>query len=331
MKILAIKFKYLGDVVIMVPALRALRAMYPQAELHVLVAEEAAPLIDGIPWITTVWALPRSRGKARLADSLPIIRALRSERFDKSVDFVGNDRGALLSFFIHAKERLGVRPQAGHRLRRLCYTHTIEEQDTTRHECVRDYYVLTAWGVKAPQHWELELALKNSDILSNDECRDTIVCHLSTSQEKKEWAIEKWVQLAQLLEASKFKIIFSSGPSTREQSLLTDFKNALPTARILTPKKSLVDFMHAIAHAQAFISPDTAPLHIAAGLGIPTIGLFGPTSSERWAPIGKRHCSIKGSLCPCNSHLATCTQPERSCTNTIEPMAVFKRVMELSL
>ena len=107
-KILAIKFKYLGDVVVVVPALRALRDQWPDAELHALVAEDAAPLLRHLPWLDKVWALPRTRGQARLAESWPIIRALRREKFDRSVDFVGNDRGAILSRLIGARERLGV-------------------------------------------------------------------------------------------------------------------------------------------------------------------------------------------------------------------------------
>ena len=57
-KILAIKFKYLGDVVVAVPALRALRDQWPEGELHVLVAEDAAPLLRHLPWLDKIWALP---------------------------------------------------------------------------------------------------------------------------------------------------------------------------------------------------------------------------------------------------------------------------------
>src|SRR4051812_33115234 len=106
-KILAINFKFLGDIVLGVPTLRAIHEHFPNAELHVVVAEEAAPLLRSIPWMTRVWGIPRVRGKATIGQVWPVIRALRKERFDRSVDLAGNDRGALFSLLCGAAKRLG--------------------------------------------------------------------------------------------------------------------------------------------------------------------------------------------------------------------------------
>jgi heptosyltransferase-3 len=63
-KILAIQFKYLGDAVLLTPALRALRKQFPGAELHLLVPEEIAPILLHLPWLNCVWPMPRRRGSA---------------------------------------------------------------------------------------------------------------------------------------------------------------------------------------------------------------------------------------------------------------------------
>ena len=107
-KILAIKFKFLGDVVIGIPAFRALHERWPNAQLHLLVTADAAPVVEHLPWIHKVWAYPRKRGQSGIGKTWPMLRALRAERFDRSVDFVGGDRTALLSRFIGAGKRLGV-------------------------------------------------------------------------------------------------------------------------------------------------------------------------------------------------------------------------------
>jgi ADP-heptose:LPS heptosyltransferase len=107
MKILAIQFRYLGDVALMTPALRAIREHFTSSALHVLVAEEVMPLLQYMPGLTRVWAFPRRRGRAKPTLSWPVIRALRQERFDRSIDFGGNDRGAIVSLFCGARERLG--------------------------------------------------------------------------------------------------------------------------------------------------------------------------------------------------------------------------------
>ncbi len=325
MKILALKFKYLGDVVVMVPALRALRAQYPEAELHVLVAAEAAPLLKDLSWIDKIWPLKRDRGKARLSETMPIIKELRAERFDRSVDFVGNDRGALLSRLIGADIRLGLRPQTGSGARRLCYTETIEELDTTRHEVVRDYYVLTPWGVPPPANWELELAKPATPSTLPG---GTILCHLSTSQRKKELKPETWAAIGQSLSASGHPVRFSAGPTEREQALLADLKTTWPDAQILPASASLTDFMALVAGARLFVSPDTAPLHIAAGLGVHTLGLFGPTSASRWAPPGDKHHALSGALCPCSGHLEQCAQTNR-CIDAIRSETVLKKIEEV--
>src|SRR5687768_11145919 len=136
-KILAIIFKYLGDVAVTIPALRALHEHYPKCELHVLVAKEASPLLYGLPWITKVWAMPRVRGRAQPTQTWPIIRALKQEKFDRSVDFVGNDRGAILSFLCGAKHRLGPMANRGFLARRYCYNQKIAEPEANKHEILR--------------------------------------------------------------------------------------------------------------------------------------------------------------------------------------------------
>ncbi|MGE9295536.1 MAG: glycosyltransferase family 9 protein [Puniceicoccales bacterium] len=328
-KILAIKFKYLGDVALMAPALRMLRLHAPDAELHVLVAAEAAPLLNRLTWIDRVWALPRSRGKLRLRDSLPLIRELRAEKFNRSVDFVGNDRGALLSRMIGARERLGVVAPKGFVGRNRCYTKTIEELDTTRHETVRDAYVLSAWNVPFIRNaLKLELTPDPDFATQAEQLMPTprIIGHLSTSQRKKEWPVENWDRLADLLASAGQEIIFTAGPSKREQDLLKDLQAVDPSVHSLPKFDSLELFIATIARAPLFISPDTAPLHLAAALGVPTIGMFGPTASSRWAPLGTSHSSLQGDHCPCSGHLHECAQAER-CLDAITPGQVFRAAM----
>jgi len=323
-KILAIKFKYLGDVVVAVPALRALRDQWPEAELHVLVAEDAAPLLRHLPWLDKIWALPRTRGKAKINASWPVIRSLRELKFDRSVDFVGNDRGAILSRLIGAKERLGVMPSDGHFVRRMAYTRCIEEADHTRHEIVRDLHVLSAWGVPFPAEPKLEiradpaLAKEAAQLLPGH----PVIFHLSTSQPKKEWPASNWVELYNRAHEGGVKIALSSGPSAREQALLAEVWGALPQAPTIPPGLPLDTFLATVARARLFVSPDTAPLHLAAGLNIPTIGLFGPTAASRWAPIGALHQVVQGGLCPCSGHWHVC-HASCPCMAAITPGAVW--------
>src|ERR1043165_73342 len=78
LKILTVQFKSLGDTVVSIPALMAIRRQFPDCELHALVPEASAPLLQHHPAVTCVWSVPR---KASLGQYWPIIRALRAEHF----------------------------------------------------------------------------------------------------------------------------------------------------------------------------------------------------------------------------------------------------------
>ena len=125
-KILVIQFKYLGDAVFITPALQALHRQHPTAELHILVASEVAPIFKHFPAIKKVWALPRERGKAKLRESLPFVLSLRKEKFDLSIDFVGNDRGGILSLLVGAKSRFSAIERNPTFLQKLAYTNTVK-------------------------------------------------------------------------------------------------------------------------------------------------------------------------------------------------------------
>ena len=90
-KILAIKFKYLGDVAIMVPALRSIKEKWPDCELHALVAEEAVPALKAIPWIKKVWSFPRIRGKSNYKASFPVNNFVVFSTNIKDITECGND------------------------------------------------------------------------------------------------------------------------------------------------------------------------------------------------------------------------------------------------
>ena len=332
MKILAIKFKFLGDVAIMTPALRALRKQYPQAELHVLVAEEAVPVLRHIKWIDKVWGFPRRRGEAQLLRTLPVVAALRREKFDKSVDFAGNDRGAIISLSIGAKERLGNRATRGFFGRALCYHKMIAQGKKVQHETRNDLMLVhKGWGVKIPKNQDMELAA-NSELgqeaakLLPENC---VLCHISSNQPKKEWPIEHWRELAVSAGRHGVRMCFSAGVSRREQEALKAL-HAMDPEKIecLPPTGDLELFLAILQRAKMLVSGDTGPLHFAAGLKVPTVSLFGPSSSLAWAPRGDRHLVISGRKCRCPKALHVCAK-ESSCMRRVAPKQVLGSILKL--
>ena len=324
-KILAIQFKYFGDAVLLTPALRVLREHFPNAELHLLVPEETAPLFQPLPWLNRVWPMPRQRGRARFSQSWPIIRTLRRERFDRSVDFASNDRGAILSRLIGARHRLGWGEPGGFWGRRFCYTERVAPETKLQHESVRLAQLLSGWQIPPPLSFEAEIRADSSladaakKILPAERA---VICHVASSQPKKEWPLAHWAKLHGLLTAAGFHVVFTTAQGEREQALMTELKRRAPDAAILPSVPELPRFLAVLARAGVFIAGDTGPLHFAAGLGVPTISLFGPGSAARWAPIGERHRILTGSACACDGNLSVC-QSANHCLAAISPEQVF--------
>jgi len=329
LKILAIQFRYFGDMVLVTPVLRAIREHYPNCELHLLAPEEVAPLVERLPWLTQFWAVPRQRGRARFRQSWPIVRALRAGRFDRSVDFGGNDRGAILSLLCGARERLAPFFPRGFLGRRFCYTRLVTPASGDTHETLRSLHVLSAWGITSTRSLETEihpdpaLAGFARQLLPEPK----IVCHISSSQPKKEWPLAYWAELFRHTNARGQAMVFCAGITPREKSLLDDFKRFVPEAPCLAPEPDLARFLAILKQARLFVSGDTGPLHFAAGLGVPTIALFGASAAGQWAPFGQQHRSLQGGPCRCGGDTAVCLGAS-PCMATISPEAVLRLVLE---
>ena len=421
MKILALQFKYFGDAVLMTPALRALRAHFPEAEIHLLAPEEIAPLFQHLPWLDRVWAMPRRRGRASLRETWPLIRALRRERFDRTVDFASNDRGAILSRLIGAKNRLGWNERAGFWGRRFCYncrvepntssepdnaglpafhepgrwndeaphpgplpiltphpcqnaeretrsqrlaeggrvhgpnvhpnleagashvrdsgtgagpvrpeTHRQDACATIEHESARLARLLCGWQIPMPASLEPEiradpaLAEAAKKLLPQDHA---VVCHVASSQPRKEWPLPHWAEFHRLATALGRQLVFTTARGERETGLMLELKKLAPAASILPAIPDLPLFLAVLERAAVFISGDTGPLHFAAGLGVPTISIFGPTAPARWAPVGAKHVVLAAAHCGCDGSSADCTAA-RHCLADLSPESVLAALAE---
>ena len=203
-KILALQFKYFGDAVLMTPALRALREKFPQAELHLLVPAEIAPLFRHVPWLTRVWPMPRRRGSASLRETWPFIHALRREHFDRSVDFASNDRGAILSFLIGAKHRLGWAEHGGFFGRKFCFHVRVPMKTTKQYEAALLAGVLSGWQVPPPDSLELEIRTDQQLAPAAEKLlpQSAVLCHMASSQPNRQWPVRRWAELFRLATAA---------------------------------------------------------------------------------------------------------------------------------
>jgi ADP-heptose:LPS heptosyltransferase len=329
LKILTVQFKSLGDTVVSIPTLTAIRKHFPDSELHALVPEASAPLLQHHPAVNRVWAVPRAPGKAQFRVYWPIIRALRAERFDKCVDLGGNDRSAIVMFLSGAPERLGAIQVKGLFGKRLLYTHSVPVLPEDRHESLRLLQAVSPWNISPPEKIEINLypdpAIANP--LKRDPAKRTVICNTGAGVSKKQWPLAHWARFHQLATARGYDLVYLRGVFPHEEQMIHELEAMVPGANIL-PKLDLPGLLVAIKSADAMISNDTGPMHFATGLGVKTVAIFGPSLEKRWFPVGAEHRLLRPANCECIWGTFVCRRANH-CLAEITPEAVLENLESL--
>jgi ADP-heptose:LPS heptosyltransferase len=327
MKILAIQFQYLGDAVFMTPALQEIKNFYPNAELHVLVANEILPILKYVNFIDKLWGVNRVRGQLNIINQLPLILNLRKEGFDRIVDFGGNDRGAFYSFLIGSKIRLGIINKPKNLIHKICYNQKVLANKLPSPYIDKYIYILKSWGIDR-NHFSVKIGF-NKKLISDAKAKlnnKKILCHITTSQPKKEWPLKYWFEFYKIAKEKNYSLIFTSGITPREINILESLKKYDLNIDILYPADNLELFIAIISQAECLISSDTGPLHFASALGLKTLGLFGIHGSVlQAAPNYNNKNKVLSTPCMCIGqleHFNTCKSNE-SCMSTILPHDVF--------
>ncbi len=334
LKILVIQFKYLGDAVLLTPSILALKQKNPQSTIYLLIPEEFVPVFEHQKIIDHVVGLPRKRGSMNFLKLWPFINKLRDEKFDISIDFVGNDRGALLSLLIGAKKRFSVVNGKPNWIKKTGYTTIFKSENFSGNWVMRHLNFLNQiLDVPIPEKPKLSVVSEKSlsSIAKKNLNGYDIICHIGTSQPKKEWPISKWFELHKLSKKYGYHLAFSSGINDREYDLLRQLKKLDPEIFILPKIENLRFFIATLSQSKLLISCDTAPLHIASGLGVDVIALYAVDDGvKHYSKIYAKDELILGSDCRCVGDLAHASvcHNKFSCMDSITVKSVFDLLEE---
>src|SRR5258706_2712802 len=300
MRILVVRLRLIGDVVLTTPLLRALRRRYPDAQLTYLVEPGAAPVVRDNPHITTLLVVPRARGLARLRDDLSIAWKLRRETFDIAIDLHGGPRAAWLTWASGAPTRIGYNITG----RSWMYSHVVQRtaDEAPRHSVVNQWDLLAPLGIAAadPASDPLEMIedpqaaagverrLREAGISST---HPLVVIHVSAGNPFRRWPRESFEALVQALARHDpaRRIILTSGPSdAHAASAIADAARVTlgPLAHVVPDlgEFDLAELRALVGRAAVYIGGHSGPLHVAATTATPIVALLGPTLAERSMP-----------------------------------------------
>ena len=301
-RILIIKPSALGDIILALPALSALKRSFPEAGISWLVRPEFAELLRGHSDLDEIILFDRKQlakwwcsGESFNALWL-LINQLKAEHFDLVFDFQGLFRTGYFSWVTGCKRRFG--NAQGRELAHLFYTDKISQDASSIH--LVDYYlkmVAAAGAKQCEAEFKLSedagVAEKIDKLLKSQGVNDKYVVLVpGAAQANKRWPIERFAELADKI-SSRFgmQIVATGSQGEREyiEAIQTGGKIRLANLAGKTTVRELIPLMR---KASLVVSNDTGPGHIAAAAGVPTVIIFGPTNPARVCPYGRPECIV---------------------------------------
>lgn len=296
-KILLIKLRGIGDVVLSTVVLENLRSNFPSSEIHYLTEKPSEQSIQNLDEISKVHLFSRKDIRGRLN----LLRKVRAEKYDLVFDFYSNPFTAQLTFLSRARYRAGF-PYKG---RKYAYNLYGPEERGIHHAATLHLEFLKILGLDVKSD-NLKIAVdKVSQSFSKTyfkitfEVNDFIVA-ISPSGG---WASKKCdpVKFAEIADAvvKKYnaKILLLWGPDDEKEcdQIIRLMKNDAVKA----PKTNIQQMAAIISKCKMLIANDSGPMHISTAVGSPTLSLHGPTDPKLQGPYGEKHAWINKSDLHC--------------------------------
>lgn len=326
-RLLLIQSGDIGDVVLSTPCLVALRNRFPESHISVAVRRKARELMEDCPFIDSVLIADQTPGTAfrKTASAIQQVRLWRKAHFDLAIDLRTGTRGAIMARACGAHRRVSFYARGEAFWRNWMFTHLAEipYRDGTY---VADYYhrLLEAFGISdEPGRLQLWTNPDRRDRVQH-RCREKgldlsspfIALQPFSLWSYKELPESHYIRLIrEIHSAFGMPAVIVGGPAERQRAE-TICQSAGPGAINMAGETSIGELPALLQKASLFVGIDSAGLHIAAAMGCPTIGIFGPSASASWAPRGVEHMAIQAQApcSPCldkgcrNSEVSTCLQ-----------------------
>lgn len=347
-KILVIKFRHIGDVLLISPAIRALKENFPESDISVLVNSGTEEVLSGLPAVSELMVFDRKikelPGLPKYMKELLFVKEIRSKGFDMAVDLTGGDRAAIVSFMSGARYRLALDPEGqGFVGKKFLYTH-LAKIDNQKHMILQNLDIIGQFGITT-QNTDVDFFIpdeaKNSvrEIFReyNISGEDMVVhVHPTSRWMWKCWDDKYMAEVFAWMVDKGMKIILTSAPVDKEIETVDRILSFMPDELLskgivnLCGRTSIKELAAISDAADIFFGVDSAPMHIAAAVRTPVIALFGPTGEANWGPYGKEHIVLSKDM-PCKPcRKGMCEGIDlRDCLSAIKPDEVKKAVSQL--
>jgi lipopolysaccharide heptosyltransferase I len=334
MHILVIKLSAIGDVVLTLPAVSALRKSFPDARISWVVDAKASAILDGNPIVDRIIKLDTSKSLPQTISAFRSARGqLRESHIDIAIDFQGLLKSALVARLSGAKRRIGF---ATHELREGASHFFLTEQIGPAeggHMIEKNMRLVEAAGATHSGEYEFPIVVSSTDErfvknrLYAEGITEFVILNPGGGWVTKLWAPERYGELAGWLWKNyNLRSVVTYGPG--EEGLVEKVLQNSRKGIAVGISTTLKQFVALARRARLMVTGDTGPMHLAAAVGTPIVAMFGPTAPHRNGPFSPSDVSI-GRDVPCRTDCYRRTCNEWICMEI--PVAEVQRGIEKRL
>jgi lipopolysaccharide heptosyltransferase I len=299
-RILIVRLSAIGDVIQGLPVLNALRDRFPRAMLAWVVEERAAELLRGHQALDELITLPRG-WLGSLTTVRRLRRRLRALEPEIAIDVQGLTKSAVAAWLSGAGRRIGFGGRQGREFSKWFYTERLRPASQHRIECYLD--LLRPLGIESPDV-RFEIPDHRADRVAAKEVARQAGCQRGfclinpgAGWPSKRWPLGRYAAVARHLDQTwglPSMVIWTGvqGRAWADQIVCEADGHAR-----LAPEMSLARLAALCRRARLYLGSDSGPLHLAAAVGTPCVGLYGPWPAETHGPYGPGHVAVQKMVC----------------------------------
>lgn len=313
---MAVRDDHIGDFILTLPAVAALQEAFPAARLTVAVSPQVYPL--------AVRLLPGKNVYRHTGSFFRFYSFLKREKFDLVVFFRPRLGTAWAAFLAGVPKRLGT----GYRGYSFLYDlkHFEHRHLAENHEAEYSLSLLKPLGIGKGLHFETagvdaKEATQIAQKFGLDFSKNWVAIHPGSGGSSSNWPKKYYAELAQRLAVAGSSILWTGSKS--------EMKEINAPGESLAGKTDLWDLAGLYSRCRLVVAPSTGPLHLAALVGTPVVGIYGPVrvnSPRRWGPLGPKAKALVPPVTECNCRAKSCRRGD--CMELLTVETVFRAAQE---
>ncbi len=329
-KILIVKLSSLGDIVHTLPSFKAIRDNFSESKIYWVVERNGAEILKALEGLDEIIIFDTLNWRKKpfsnttLKEFKESIEKIRRD-FDLAIDFQGTLKSSFITFISNAKEKIGFgKGNLKEPISSIFYTKRAETIPENIHIILKNMKLLEVIGIKKnlPEFPELNIKVDLPEDLKFDSKR-LVILNGGGGWETKIWVKGRWRELALKIKEMGFEPLFLWGNENERKRMEEESRGDIP----LAPFLNIPQLVKIVSLSRLLVSGDTFPLHIADALGIPVVGIYGPSNPLRNGPISKNSKVVFNELSCSFCYKRKCKNVK--CMESIDVESVLEKVKEI--